>query len=608
MTAIIIKRQLNKEEIDEIIDLSAKEKSIKLYTSVSIPGKLKNLNFYNPELTESEKKKINYNIIRYTTDFGEKKIEGKTIREWLTFGKASIWHYHKFRIYFSVRNLSIELAEIKQILNLSASIILYTNDSRLKKLVPRVKDKNIDIRCRNTKLKKDYLSYIHYFAYLKLRLLQNIFISLRKAKHMVFDVTLPVTYLDIPDLKSVKGNYVIGYLLKKIDSGFILNNEIETPKFTRNKKFRIGKNIHRKLYSIKTIHSEGLLFKRLFSVNIIKQLINTARQLKSFYIKAEDTLRTEPDNLFIDLLKKYHKTALYFIFKYYAYRSFFLKYRIRSISSTDENSPEIKSVLDAAKSAGVITVGIQHGAIHELHPAYMFSTGDRANKIMPDYTLVWGEFYKKILAEKGNYDPDSLIVSGHIRSDIIPYLERKENIPGGTLPDKPVIVFASQPQRDQSLRRLAAVDIFTAAKKLKDICLIVKLHPAEKNDKEYYNSLARETGCDNYKILYEEDLYKLIASCSALITCFSTVGTETAYFYKPLIILDHLKQDIQGYKKEGIAFQVTGPEELFNCIKGILDGKLTINKHAYDMFIGKYAYKIDGRSSERCLDFIKSLD
>ena len=36
-------------------------------------------------------------------------------------------------------------------------------------------------------------------------------------------------------------------------------------------------------------------------------------------------------------------------------------------------------------------------------------------------------------------------------------------------------------------------------------------------------------------------------------------------------------------------------------------GKLTIDKNAYDKFIDKYAFKIDGKSSDRCLNFIKSL-
>ena len=82
---------------------------------------------------------------------------------------------------------------------------------------------------------------------------------------------------------------------------------------------------------------------------------------------------------------------------------------------------------------------------------------------------------------------------------------------------------------------MLARDVFTSVEKLENVCLVIKLHPGEKNDKYYYTEIAAETGCKNYKLLYDEDLYVVIASCKALITCFSTVGTETAYFYKPLM-------------------------------------------------------------------------
>jgi len=198
MTAIIIKRKLFKEEINEIINLTARDKSIILYTSVSIPDILKDLTFHNPELNELLKKKINYDIIKKTIDFGQKKIEGKSISDWLTVDKASVWHYHKFRIYFSIRNLFIEVTEINEILKSFDRIILFTSDTRLERLIPVKQEQKIDFRCRHIKPKKDYLSFIHYIAYVKLRFLQNIFVPVRKARHMVFNATIPVTYLDIP--------------------------------------------------------------------------------------------------------------------------------------------------------------------------------------------------------------------------------------------------------------------------------------------------------------------------------------------------------------------------------------------------------------------------
>jgi len=103
-------------------------------------------------------------------------------------------------------------------------------------------------------------------------------------------------------------------------------------------------------------------------------------------------------------------------------------------------------------------------------------------------------------------------------------------------------------------------------------------------------------------------LYLLISLSDIMITCFSTVGAETVYFNKPLIILDHLKQDIQGYAREGIALQTSNSKELKNNIEKILTDEISINKTAYQNYIEKYAYKIDGKVADRIIEFLKNLN
>jgi CDP-glycerol glycerophosphotransferase (TagB/SpsB family) len=218
--------------------------------------------------------------------------------------------------------------------------------------------------------------------------------------------------------------------------------------------------------------------------------------------------------------------------------------------------------------------------------------------------LTWGEYWKQFLIEKGNYPKESVVSVGQIRTDVIPQLLKAEKQKKA----KPVeiIVFASQPQRDPELRYQAAFDVFKAVKRLQKSKLVVKLHPRETDDEEYYDSVAKDAGCTNYVIDRTSDLYKLIASCDTLITCFSTVGTETVYFYKPLVILDHLNQDIQGYVAEGVAFHATNSFTLESILTGIFRGNLKIDREKYDAFIQKYAYRIDGKVAERCIKAITS--
>jgi len=93
-----------------------------------------------------------------------------------------------------------------------------------------------------------------------------------------------------------------------------------------------------------------------------------------------------------------------------------------------------------------------------------------------------------------------------------------------------------------------------------------------------------------------------------LITCFSTVGTETVYFNKPLVILDHLKQDIMGYAAEGVAFHATDAVSLTKILSGITNETLKIDREKYDSFIQNYAYRIDGKVAERCIQAITSFE
>ena len=171
-----------------------------------------------------------------------------------------------------------------------------------------------------------------------------------------------------------------------------------------------------------------------------------------------------------------------------------------------------------------------------------------------------------------------------------------------------MVVFASQPQPDANLRRQAAFDVFTALKDEKDVFVVVKLHPAERFAFDYYNAIARETGCVNYKLIYDIDLYRLIAACQVLITCYSTVGTEAIYFDKPLIILDHLREDLLGYHEEGVAMQATGSEDVKMMVRGFLDRQIIPDEIAYKSFISRYAFCIDGNAVDRCLSFINKLE
>jgi len=606
MEAIVIQRNLSKEEEQHLLEKMRKG-SVEIYAAAEVSALLKGIVKPLPEPPNEKKKEINFSIMERVLQFGDKPIDGKTITEHLMIDTASIWHFHKFRIYFALRNRLYEIEQIEQLKEKNTKIILYAYSD----LQNYFKDQNeIEVIAgKKQKGKLNFATLFNYGIYFIIRTCLGFFqyFRIKKKKHLVIDHSIRQHCLDQETLQLRKGNYNLQYLFEKLKDDFIVIDDKEIPKPKAPESFRLTASLFSA--SRKTFFGEYILFLGLLSVRTRKLLQHYSTQLKLEYLEIKKQLTDSQDKMILDFLFSLHGSSMLFLFKFLAYKRFFENNHFRSVTSIDENSARIKSIMDAAKSQNIKAIGIQHGTIHELHPAYMFTQKDVKLGILPDYTMVWGEYWRRFLHEKGNYPERSLIPVGQIRTDIIPQLKDSTIIKIPEIEGKGrIVVFASQPQRDPMIRRLAAFDVFSAVKDLENVHLVVKLHPAEKNDFDYYRKIAAEAVCANYSILLKIDLYLLISQSDIVITCFSTVGAETIYFNKPLIILDHLKQDIQGYYREGIALQATNADELRKYVKQFLNGEAKLDKEAYQNYIEKYAYKIDGKVSERIIGFVEGLE
>jgi hypothetical protein len=607
MEAIFINRVLSNEEEADILSRLSSGNSYTLYSNVKISKQLSSFSKGTLELSPKEKKKINYDIFEKVIQFGEIKINGEAITDLLMIEKASIWHYHKFRIYFYIRNLFFEIDLLEKLGKTHKNIFYYTDQSALTNFHFSAPEINI-FPSTPTSSKSDKLSILNYllFCFLRIIISLNPKRRLKNKKHIIIDHSIKQTCLNLNTLKPEQGNYNLQYLFEKLDDDFIILDDVEIPKFKKGNRF------HFNMQQISTkgnrFFGETVLFSGIISNEARRQTKRSVDRIGNNLNLIKKELHHSIDLLIIDHLLSLQKSNKLFLFKYFAYKRFFKKYSFKTISSIDENSPRIKSILDAAKSSKVKTIGIQHGTIHDLHPAYVYSENDKKREIVPEHTIVWGKYWAEFLQEKGNYPKASLFISGQIRTDIIPRLiKSKINIPSFDK-NKKLILYASQFQRDPEIRKQAAIDIFNSVKNIPAVLLVIKLHPSELHEFDFYHALGKQVGCVNYKITYWTDLYQLISNCDIISTCFSTVGTEAVYFNKPLIIIDHLKQDIQNYFKNGVAFQTSNSKELEQCIRKIIDKKIRINTAAYQNFISTYALKIDGAVSNRIIQFIKKLD
>jgi hypothetical protein len=435
--------------------------------------------------------------------------------------------------------------------------------------------------------------------------------NLRGKRHLILDRSEKQPCIDPHTLRSKPDNYNLSYLLNQSGKQYMVLSEVDIPKFDASSNFNIhGYHFWQRGRMVRTIYGEYILFLAILCSKLQREKRKILLELAQSAETVGKASLTPEERLILSLFVELQRTNGFFITKHLAYLRFFMNHPFTTVSCIDENSPSVRCILDAGRANGVKTIGIQHGNIGDAQPAYLYTAADRKNRIMADHTLVWGNYWKDFLTVKGNYPPESIHVTGQIRTDVIPRLKEagmqdlRQKIAGG----KSLVVFASQPQPDASLRYRAAFDVFLALKDEKDIFVLVKLHPAERYAIDYYNAIALEAGCSNYKLVYDIDLYRLIAACKVLITCYSTVGTEAIYFGKPLIILDHLREDLLRYHAEGVAMQAICSDDVKQMVRGFLDGQFKPDEIAYESFISRYAFRVDGGVVDRCLNFIKSLE
>ncbi|MBK9358357.1 MAG: hypothetical protein IPN08_13365 [Bacteroidales bacterium] len=608
MEAILIFRQPDSDEIPVIEDkLCQPDYFAVISAGLQYSGKL---NHPGP-LPESISQRANRELLKSILAFGDRMIGQQTVGQLLDMGSFPIWHYQRFRIYFRLKPLFVLRNAIDHYLNEADRVTVYCDaahadllqgtDNRIH-FIPGPPEK---------KLKLNIRPLLGYLIYFKIKILLNILFppDFTDKKHLLVDRSVRQRCRHPETLRLKFDNYTLSNLLDKSGNDFLIVNEAEPPKLKGSGTFKLSAGQFAGLgRRSRSISGEYIMLRGLLSFSLYreKKKMITDLEFRIGLILSSELSGTEA--LIFNAFTALSATNSFFISRFLAYRRFFRKHRFLTVAAIDENSPATRCILDAARSTGAKSIGIQHGNIGEAQPAYLYTEKDRTGNIMADLTLVWGEYWREFLIQKGNYPGNSIVITGQVRTDIIPQLRSnpamlKEEFAA----TKPLAVFASQPIPDPAIRRKAAADVFSAFSELPGFELIVKLHPAEKDDVEYYREIAISAGCEDYRILYDVDLYSLLAASDLVITCYSTVGTEAVYFGKPLIIVDPLKEDLLGYHRSGIAWQALNEEDIRHFAEGVLYGLLKPDHAAMQLFIEKYAYRIDGQVCERTLSVIRGV-
>jgi len=132
---VIINRPLSDSEIIEVKRLAETGSTIFAFSGNEIPDLTQQIT-----LSPDEKRQVNYETMAEVLQFGDVTFNDQTLSDLFRIDTASVWHYHKFRVYFAVRNLMYFLKPLEQLfISFENHVWFVSADVKsLKKLYPEV--------------------------------------------------------------------------------------------------------------------------------------------------------------------------------------------------------------------------------------------------------------------------------------------------------------------------------------------------------------------------------------------------------------------------------------------------------------------------------------
>lgn len=285
-----------------------------------------------------------------------------------------------------------------------------------------------------------------------------------------------------------------------------------------------------------------------------------------------------------------------------------IKEGIRIVVIHNETSLYGRALIIASKKSDIKTIGIQHGNIGENHIDY-FHTGEELPCPIPDITAVWGSCDHRALLESPLYNEENIVITGTPRYDVLSKANEKyskEDLFERFKIDKDKIVaITTQPFPIVSEREYWLKAVISTSKNIDDALFIVKPHPAEKVN--MHETICKDYGGDNVIVTKNIDTNELMYVADITITAWSTTGLESIILGTPLMTVNLTGQeDKMPYVKYGAAIGVNKEEDITIGIRNVLDGDLPPKlRENMDRFVHDYAYKIDGKASERVVDIIQ---
>ncbi len=511
-----------------------------------------NLDYKQILLKPAQQKLINEQAFDEVVDFYN--LNEQTFKSFEAENGVNVWFFEQFRMYFAYRTFFLRLACIQKFLAEHQSGMVLTSDQTLKDFVPVDKLEFVPAEKRVKANKKKMLS--------------ELFLMLRKTKFRFKQQHENLIFSRIEDDLDGKDQR-FGAIELECDKLF--NRE----SFNPYKAHKLDSPVYNKNANV-----DQLMGNYFFGVKWLFHLQKFRKSFKMLSVNLDANTQGK-NKIILSLFRQNEMSYYIYYLRYRAFYKFFKKTSYNGILFINENSAQQKAIQFAAAQNNVKVYGVQHGAIYDLHPAYMFGKYNEP-PILPTVTFTWGNYFSELLVKKGGYQMQQVITAGRLEPI---NTNRKKN--AAIQSNKKVIVYATQPQPDINLRKRELRDVFTAAKEFNaNYQLVLRPHPAELDD-QFFIDLANEVDFKNLFVDRESDLQTHFEVASILITSYSTVGAEFIPYNKPLLVLDYLNADLVNYIKQGVGIPV---RSLADLLKVLEKDELVIDQLAYDTFVSNYFY------------------
>lgn len=566
--AIIYDRTIDLKEQNQVKTLMS-QRNVTVFNSSELAS-----------ILPTDKSKIIDDVFTQFLNLGDLNAKSVNLRDVLRHENTSWLYYHRFKLFFETQSTYLLRSEIIQLLPDYHEIIVYSNRHLLLQDYPNIKVNKGTVK----PFSQSFILNFPYFFTAFVRFILSLFQSLTVRKCNAMVIEDPKHYQPVlkDDLCYHKANRFFHSYLDKTRDHLILDHL----GIQKSQSFKISKSLfrfvnpnHKRLFSEWVIGSYLLNpfnWRLIFDQN--RKHKSSKKILRDFGELTSNVL----EKMMLDVLKRNTMSSFYFNLKYDAYKHFFKSKGIKVVLCVDENSPNNRAILDAAKFHNIYTVAYQHGSVHRLNPNYAYSRNDFVLNIVPDLTLVWDDYWYRFLLEKAHYPQDSVKVIGQLRMDNLQTLIESELVKAKRkeYSFKNILLFASQPLRDKKLENQVLKGLVQVCSSLEDTLLIFRPHPLEFST-QIFDELVTEFRYRNYLIDNQTDLYISIASADVVVTFFSTVGMEAKYFNKPLVIFDPLGQDPLGFGENGFATICQNEEMLRQELANVFDQKRDLSDRSF---------------------------